>query len=786
MRKNVEELLQELNESQRQAVLYNEGASLVIAGAGSGKTRVLTYKLAYLLQQGYEPWQLLALTFTNKAAREMKDRLATMVGATLASRLWMGTFHSMFLRILRVNAGLLGFPSDFTIYDSADSRSLIKHIIRELQLDDKIYKPASVQAVISNAKNALVTPGAYAANRELMEADRRSKRDRTQEIYKIYTERCFRAGAMDFDDLLLYTNILFRDFPDVLSRYQQQFRYILVDEYQDTNYAQHLIVRQLAKAHNRICVVGDDAQSIYSFRGASISNILNLTTDYPGCRIFKLERNYRSTQNIVNAANSLIKKNKEQIAKDVFSKNKAGDKIPVLSAYSDFEEGYLIANRISEMRMTGNCPYSDFAVLYRTNAQSRIFEEALRKRNIPYKIYGGLSFYQRKEIKDVVAYFRMTVNPHDEEALKRIINYPARGIGDTTVNKIIQCAGQNDVSLWQVVTDPAGYALPVNSGTAAKLRNFRELIESFISESAGKNAYEIAEIIIKRSGILADIFQDRTPENLSRQENMEELMNGIQLFCSIRREEGREDIGLADFLSEVSLATDQDQESADDADKVTLMTIHSSKGLEFRNVFVVGLEEDLFPSAMSKSSDREIEEERRLFYVAITRAEENCVLSYAGSRFRNGKTESSLPSRFLRDIDPQYLQIRGGGRFGDFSGAAASSRFPGYEDAFSSTPANKTPVRPVHLSGKDSPVFPSERRSRLTRLDQAAEKTKDTSRQSAGELQVGTVIRHERFGKGQVVSIEGEDENCKIGVEFEHVGKKQLLLKFAKFTIVKK
>ena len=753
--KNVEELLQELNESQRQAVLYNEGASLVIAGAGSGKTRVLTYKLAYLLQQGYEPWQLLALTFTNKAAREMKDRLATLVGNGPASRLWMGTFHSVFLRILRVNGGLLGFPSDFTIYDSADSRSLIKHILREMQLDDKIYKPASVQAVISNAKNALITPGAYAANRELMEADRRSKRERLQEIYKIYTERCFRSGAMDFDDILLYTNILFRDFPDVLARYQQQFRYILVDEYQDTNFAQHLIVKQLAGKHNRICVVGDDAQSIYSFRGASISNILNLTTDYPGCRIFKLERNYRSTQNIVNAANSLIKKNKEQIDKDVFSENKPGDKINVLSAYSDFEEGYLIANRISEMRMAGNYPYSDFAVLYRTNAQSRILEEALRKRNIPYKIYGGLSFYQRKEIKDVIAYFRMTVNPHDEEALKRIVNYPARGIGDTTVNKIIACAVQNDVSLWQVITDPAAYALPVNSGTAAKLRNFQEIIDSFITESTGKNAYEIAEIIIKRSGILADIFQDRTPENLSRQENMEELMNGIQLFCAMRQEEGREDIGLVDFLSEVSLATDQDKESPDDTNKVTLMTIHSSKGLEFRNVFVVGLEEDLFPSSMSKSSEKEIEEERRLFYVAITRAEENCVLSYAGSRFRNGKTESSLPSRFLRDIDPQYLQVKEGGRFGDFTGAQPASRFRSYEDAFSGTPENRTSSRPLRSYEKATPPFSAQRRTRLTRLEGAPAQENLSSRQSVGELKIGTLIRHERFGTGQIVSIEG-------------------------------
>lgn len=598
-----ENYLQELNEQQREAVLYSGGPSLVIAGAGSGKTRVLTYKIAYLLASGdYSPYQILALTFTNKAAREMKERIASVVGGATASRLWMGTFHSIFSRILRTNAERIGFSRDFTIYDQSDSRSLIKTVIKEMLLDDKVYKPATVQAIISNAKNALITPSAYAANAALLEADMRSKRPQIRDIYKIYWSRCTRAGAMDFDDLLLYTNILFRDHPDVLEFYQNQFRYVLVDEYQDTNFAQHLIVNQLVKAHHRLCVVGDDAQSIYSFRGANISNILNLQKEYPDFRIFKLEQNYRSTQTIVAAANSLIAKNKEQIPKHIFSHNAVGAKIPVVSAYSDFEEGYLIANRIATMRVATVSDYSDFAILYRTNSQSRIFEEALRKRNIPYRIYGGQSFYQRKEIKDVVAYFRLAVNPADEEALKRIINYPARGIGNTTVAKIVACAETHEASLWDVVSRPVEYALGVNAGTQNKLMAFAELIRSFVEMNATANAYDLADAVIRRSGIMTDIYADRSPENMSRQENVQELLNGIQEFCSLRQEEGVNAVSLSDFLAEVSLATDQDSDKDGDDNRVTLMTVHASKGLEFRHVFVVGLEEELFPAAMSMGS----------------------------------------------------------------------------------------------------------------------------------------------------------------------------------------
>lgn len=777
--KVVEDFLDNLNESQRQAVLYNEGASLVIAGAGSGKTRVLTYKIAYLLQNGYLPHQILALTFTNKAAREMKERLASIVGSSVSYRLWMGTFHSIFLRILRTHAHVLGFNPNFTIYDSADSRSLIKTIVREMQLDDKLYKPATVQAIISSAKNALVTPKAYAADKGLMEADIRSKRNRMSDIYQTYWGRCFQAGAMDFDDLLLYTNILFRDHPDVLRRYQQQFGYLLVDEYQDTNFAQHLIVKQLVKEHNRVCVVGDDAQSIYSFRGAQISNILNINIEYPGCRTFKLEQNYRSTQNIVDAANSLIKKNKGQIAKDVFSKNEKGEKIPVISAYSDFEEGYIVANKISEMHSTGAGGYNDFAILYRTNAQSRILEEALRKRNIPYKIYGGLSFYQRKEIKDIVSYFRVTVNPDDEEALKRIINYPTRGIGDTTVGKIAECAVNHSVSLWRVIEAPADYGLSVNSGTATKLDTFRKLINQFRAEAELKDVGELAEQVIRQSGMLAEVYKDRTPENLSRQENIQELLNGILEFCTMRREEGREDISLTDFLSEVSLASDLDKTDDDQTEKVTLMTVHASKGLEFRNVFVVGMEEDLFPSLMSKGSELDLEEERRLFYVAITRAEQHCVLSHAASRFRNGKTETSSPSRFLRDIDSQYL-LTTERRMPDEARRSESA------DSRSGVDWGRSNA-PEYVNRRESPLRQESstgyHRPKLTRMETAVET--EAPRQSVGNLQIGSVIKHDRFGMGQIVSIEGADENCKIGVEFENVGKKLLLLKFVKFTLIK-
>ena len=557
-RKVEQDFLNSLNDQQREAVLYTDGPELVIAGAGSGKTRVLTYKIAHLLQMGYPPYRLLALTFTNKAANEMKERIAALVETETAQRLWAGTFHSIFSRILRANADRLGYRHDFTIYDSSDSLSLIKSIIRELQLDDKTYKPTTVQAIISHAKNALIEPQAYARNRELIEMDTRSKRPLIHEIYRIYRQRCFVSGAMDFDDLLLNTNILFRDHPDVLQHYRDLFAYILVDEYQDTNFAQHLIVSQLGKDHNHICVVGDDAQSIYSFRGANIHNILGLSKEYPGLKIFKLERNYRSTQNIVNTANIIIAKNKEQIPKQVFSEKEQGNKVQVISAYSDFEEGFIVSNRIAEMRLTTHCDYNDFAVLYRTNAQSRVLEEALRKRNIPYRIYGGMSFYQRKEIKDAIAYFRLTINPDDEEALKRVINYPARGIGNTTLSKLIERAHSQESSIWNVISDPIGYNLAVNNGTLNKLKTFKDLIDELRYEADKKNTPELAETIIKRSGIWGEISSDRTPENISRQENIEELLNGVREFCALREEAGEEQTSLSDFLAEISLATDQD------------------------------------------------------------------------------------------------------------------------------------------------------------------------------------------------------------------------------------
>lgn len=649
--------LEELNESQRAAVLYNDGPSLVIAGAGSGKTRVLTYKIAWLLSSGYRASNILALTFTNKAAREMKERIARQVGAEAARYLWMGTFHSVFARILRAEAEHLGFNSRFTIYDSADSKSLIRSILKEMGLDEKAYKPGTVQARISNAKNHLVSPAGYAANKEACEADAATKMPAIREVYQRYWERCRQAGAMDFDDLLFYTWILFQKHPDVLARYREQFRYVLVDEYQDTNYAQHSIVQQLAGEHQHICVVGDDAQSIYSFRGADIDNILYFTKIYPNTRVFKLEQNYRSTQTIVCAANSLIEKNQRQIRKEVFSEKERGEAIGVFQAYSDVEEGDIVINKIKDLRRRHDYEYSDFAILYRTNAQSRIFEETLRKNGMPYKIYGGLSFYQRKEIKDVVAYFRVTVNPADEEAFKRIINYPARGIGDTTLGKIIEAATGNNTSLWNVLCDPLAYQLSINKGTHTKLQEFRELIESFRDRLGTDNAYQIGTDIIRRSGIMTDIHADNSPESLSRQENIEELVNGLQDFCALRMEEGSTDISLSDYLSDIALLTDQDSDKDNEGAKVVLMTVHSAKGLEFRNVFVVGMEENLFPGSMAGDSPRAMEEERRLFYVAITRAEEHCYLSYARTRFRYGKMEFGTPSRFLRDIDTCFLDL---------------------------------------------------------------------------------------------------------------------------------
>lgn len=788
--------LDELNEGQRAAVLYNDGPSLVIAGAGSGKTRVLTYKIAYLLDQGYKPWSILALTFTNKAAREMKERIARQVGENLARYLWMGTFHSIFSRILRAEADAIGFSSNFTIYDASDSKSLVKSIIREMGLDDKTYKPGVVQSRISQAKNHLILPDAYAASGELYRADADAKMPQLRDIYLRYWERCRQSDAMDFDDLLVYTYQLFKSHPEICDKYATHFEYVLVDEYQDTNYAQHCIVQLLTGKHRRVCVVGDDAQSIYSFRGANIDNILNFTNLYREARLFKLEQNYRSTQTIVKAANSLIAKNREQIRKEVFSEKETGEPITVFCAYSDLEEAEIVGNRIMQLHSREHYGYSDCAILYRTNAQSRVFEETLRKKNIPYRIYGGLSFYQRKEIKDIIAYFRLAVNPNDEEAFKRVLNYPARGIGDTTLNKLVDAANRHKVSLWTVVNEPLAYGVDINKGTHTKLQGFRALIAGFVEAVPQKNAFELGKEIVFQSGIGREITQDRSPENLSRQENVEELMNGIHDFCATQQEEGNTHWLLSDYLSEVSLLTDQDSDRDADLPKVTLMTIHSAKGLEFRNVFVVGLEENLFPGASAASSYKELEEERRLFYVALTRAEDHCFLSYAKTRFKYGKSEFCTPSRFLKDIDSRYLNMpqeemlarqieERGERFrreNTQRPVVRMERDYGYRERM------VTDNGPSMFDGGEIPQEP--RRFVKPASPRNLRKITPAVSSSAGQassvqrLAVGQVIEHERFGIGDVINVEGTGDNCKATVHFRNVGNKQLLLKFARFKVI--
>ena len=757
--------LDNLNEAQRAAVEFCDGPSLVIAGAGSGKTRVLTYKIAWLLEQGLPPYYLLALTFTNKAAREMKNRIAELVGEKQARRLWMGTFHAIFSRILRNEAEAIGFQSNFTIFDASDSKNLIKLIIREMELDDKQYRPGGVHNQISRAKNSLITPAMYASNGELQDYDRQARRPAISEIYSRYQQRLRSANSMDFDDLLMYTNILFRDHAEILERYRNQFQFILVDEYQDTNFAQHLIVKQLADKHHRVCVVGDDAQSIYSFRGANIDNILKFKSNYPETQVFKLEQNYRSTQNIVNAANSLIKKNSEQIFKEVFSTNEVGEKIEVKSAFSDFEEGLIVANKISRMRIEKHIPYSDFAILYRTNAQSRIFEESLRKNNIPYRIYGGLSFYQRKEIKDVISYFRLIVNPNDEEAFRRIINYPSRGIGEVTVRKISYAAQQQQVSLWQVVAAPAAHSLDVHSGTASKIEKFHSLISGFIEQNETLNAFELAQEVIRKSGIAAEAYEDMTPEGMSRTQNIQELLNAMSEFVSTRQEQGEEHNRLTDFLSEVSLLTDQDTDRESENEKVTLMTVHSAKGLEFSHIFVVGMEEDLFPSSMARTEMRGLEEERRLFYVALTRARESCTITYAKSRFRNGQTNPARESRFLKDIDPAYLNM-------DRQTTSGMARAAEADDFWGS-------MREQRLEKQQKISPPGKRSVPLQQTHSSIPLSKE-----AKELQEGDTIEHERFGRGVVTTIEMGGSDRRAFVDFESAGKKQLLLKFARFTIV--
>ena len=807
------DLLNDLNDAQRAAVEYIDGPSLVIAGAGSGKTRVLTYKIAYLLSQGMKPWSIMALTFTNKAAREMKERIGKLVGDDLAQHLYMGTFHSIFSRILRAEAEHIGFNNNFTIYDESDSRSLLKAIIKEMGLDDKTYKPAAVHARISMAKNNLVTAEAYDSDPAILEQNKRAKMPAIGKIYVAYVQRCRQANAMDFDDLLMLTFQLFRDHEEIRQKYAGRFDYILVDEYQDTNHVQMSIVMQLCKEKLRVCAVGDDSQSIYSFRGANIDNILNYQKQLPGTQLFKLEQNYRSTQTIVEAANSLIHHNRNQIQKEVFSKNDKGEKILYKPAYSDKEEALIVAKNIQRIKRQDDCGYDQFAILYRTNAQSRSFEEEFRKQGIPYRIYGGLSFYQRKEIKDIIAYFRLVANPDDEEAFKRIINYPARGIGATTVMKIADCAHQNQVSFWEVIGNIEHYGLNVNKGTQTKLENFRLLISSFIDRSHTLDVYELGDAIIRESRISEDIMSGKNADDLARQENLEEFLSGMQTFVAGRQEEGRMDEAyLTDYLQDVALLTDADSEGEKDEPRVSLMTIHAAKGLEFATVFVVGLEENIFPSPLAAVSVRELEEERRLLYVAITRAEKHCILTNAKNRFRYGKMEFDNPSRFIDEIDASLIEggeeapeSSFGGERSSFGGYGSSSRYGsdgGYggrmpwdrdRSGYRRDYQNAKPVASQFMADP-KPGFKSVRAvNAVHRImgDTASSSSvalagSSTSKASsaAGSLSEGCRIEHQRFGIGRVLKIEGTGENTKATVEFQNAGTKQLLLKFAKFTIL--
>lgn len=834
------DLLKDLNEAQRAAVEYIDGPSLVIAGAGSGKTRVLTYKIAYLLSQGMKPWSIMALTFTNKAAREMKERIGKLVGNDLAQHLYMGTFHSIFSRILRAEAEHIGFNNNFTIYDESDSRSLIKAIVKEMGLDDKKYKPAAVHAKISMAKNNLMSAAAYESAAAIFEQNKRAQMPEVGKIFVAYVQRCKQANAMDFDDLLTLTYQLFREHEDIRHKYAARFDYVLVDEYQDTNHVQMSIVMQLCQEKQRVCAVGDDSQSIYSFRGANIDNILNYQRQFQGTRLFKLEQNYRSTQTIVEAANSLIKHNRNQIPKDVFSENAKGEKIQYKPAYSDKEEAAIVAKDVKRIRREDGCQYSDFAILYRTNAQSRSFEEEFRKQGIPYRIYGGLSFYQRKEIKDIIAYFRLVANPDDEEAIKRIINYPARGIGATTVLKIADCAHQNQVSFWEVIGAPERYGLAVNKGTMNKLETFRLLISSFIERAQTTDVYELGDAIIKESGISQDIMSGKDADDLARQENLEEFLSGMSAFVEERREEGRfDELFLKDYLQDVALLTDADSDGDKDEPRVSLMTVHAAKGLEFPTVFVVGLEENIFPSPLSAASLRELEEERRLLYVAITRAEKHCILTNAKNRWRYGKMEFDNPSRFIDEIDGKLIDSQdeaGGSLFGSMSdqpewARAQRPRRP-WEDAeqprYSSRYQNSKPVASQFVADPKPSLFDDEPETSRTsvrssvsgrsslsegnfksvRALNAAKRYMEThsshpasrgtgssaasvsssTASSAGSsscgLQEGMKIEHQRFGRGTVLKIEGTGENTKATVEFVHSGTKQLLLKYAKFTVV--
>ena len=818
------DLLKDLNEAQQQAVSYIDGPSLVIAGAGSGKTRVLTYKIAYLLQQGMKPWSIMALTFTNKAAREMKERIGKLVGNDLAQHLYMGTFHSIFSRILRAEAEHIGFNSNFTIYDETDSRSLLKAIVKEKGLDEKIYKPAAVHAKISMAKNNLMSAEAYEADADIFMQNKRNNMQKMGEVYKEYVQRCKQANAMDFDDLLVLTFQLFRDHEEVRRKYAERFDYILVDEYQDTNHVQMSIVMQLCREKLRVCAVGDDSQSIYSFRGANIDNILNYQRQLPGTRLFKLEQNYRSTQTIVEAANSLIRHNRNQIPKEVFSRNDEGEKIQYKPAYSDKEEALIVAKDIKRIKRQDDCGYDDFAILYRTNAQSRSFEEEFRRQGIPYRIYGGLSFYQRKEIKDIIAYFRLVANPDDEEAIKRIINYPARGIGATTVAKVTACAHDNQVSIWDVIGEAAHYGLNVNKGTLTKLENFRLLISSFIDRSHTLNVYDLGDAIIKEARISEDIMQGKDADDLARQENLEEFLSGMQTFVAERQEEGRMDeTFLTDFLQDVALLTDADSDGEKDEPRVSLMTVHAAKGLEFATVFVVGLEENIFPSPIAATTMRELEEERRLLYVAITRAEKHCILTNAQNRFRYGKMEFDNPSRFIEEIDPELIEGEGmpsRSSFGSFgrrssygsdrstygsdrsSGRGSYGSEGGYGgrmpwDSKSVSSQFKADAKPSYTSSKPKPKPSASAASSSSSLKPAsvasaaspkpasvASSLPKPASSSSSSLREGCKIEHQRFGIGEVLKLEGSGENAKATVAFTHAGTKQLLLKFAKYTII--
>lgn len=773
----MQNFLNDLNETQQNAVENYKGAGLIIAGAGAGKTRVLTYRIAYLLSNGIKASSILALTFTNKAAREMKDRISALVGPDVSKYLWMGTFHSIFAKILRIESDKLGYISNFTIYDAADSKNLIKTIIKDQNLDDQIYKPAFVQKRISWAKNELITAQAYNNRTDIIEIDQRSRKSQIGEIYKEYAKRCYRASAMDFDDLLLNTNILFKNFKDIKEKYQKKFNFVLVDEYQDTNYSQYIIVKSLAEIHQNICVVGDDAQSIYSFRGARIENILNFKIDYPDYSLYKLERNYRSTQNIVNAANSIIANNKKQIKKKVYSEQEAGNKIKITKALTDSEEGYIISNSILENKLNYQLKNNDFAILYRTNAQSRIFEEALRKLNIPYKIYGGLSFYQRKEIKDLLAYLRLIVNENDDEAFQRIINYPARGIGKTTLEKLTFAANNQDISLYEVASNIQKFEININSGTLKRISDFIKYIEDFKDELLNTDAYDLAYGVASSSGILKELYQEKTPESLSRHENLQELLNGIKEFTISEFKEGKV-VTLEQYLENVSLLTNVDNEKEEDRDKVTLMTVHSAKGLEFNSVYIVGMEEDLFPSQLSKGSLHELEEERRLFYVAVTRAEKNVYVSYATSRFRWGKLIDCTPSRFLKEIDEKYIEAP------LENTSFLDNKNPGYPD-FSKPIFKRTAKKQFNsVSGRS---FTENKITKFAekKVNSPLLDNSDFKPDNPEEIQTGMEVKHTRFGIGKVLVIEGEIPNKKATVFFQNFGQKQLLLKFAKLMIVR-